>query len=296
MKIVLTGVTGFIGSAFLRLALDRGHQVAGLMRPGKSPPLAAAASQQLVWMTGTLSDAPWKVIQSFQPEVCVHTAWVTAPGSYLEAPENHQFVEWSRSFMRKICLAGAKRVVTLGTCIEYKIGPEPLSEERTPLAPMSTYARCKNALRLALEEDALRLGFVSSWTRVFYPYGPGEHPSKLCTTLLQTIRRNDRVILKTPNSTKDYIYIEDLAAALLTVVENDVCGCINLGTGVGVSVRQIARTIANLTGKPELVEEATAAGEDPYSHVVADVTRLRSLGWEPKYDLEAGLKKFLATA
>src|SRR5882762_4835435 len=54
VKILLTGATGFIGSAFLKLALQRGHQLAGLIRPGKTPAPTAAAPPQLVWMTGTL--------------------------------------------------------------------------------------------------------------------------------------------------------------------------------------------------------------------------------------------------
>jgi len=62
--------------------------------------------------------------------------------------------------------------------------------------------------------------------------------------------------LKNTQSTKDYIYIDDLAAALLIVLEKNFRGIINLGTGIGLSVRKIAQTVALMMDKSELIEEA----------------------------------------
>ena len=182
----------------------------------------------------------------------------------------------------------------MGTCIEYQIGNEVLSEERTPIAPATTYARCKNELRLQLEQAAAAAGSGFCWGRVFYPYGPGEHPSRLCSSIIAKLSRGEAVELKTPDSTKDYIYIDDLAAALLTVVEQRFSGSINLGTGSGVSVRDIAETLGGLMGKPQLVAETQPAEADPLAFVVADGTRLRGLGWRPATDLRTGLEKLLA--
>jgi nucleoside-diphosphate-sugar epimerase len=92
------------------------------------------------------------------------------------------------------------------------------------VAPTTAYARCKNDLRLALEADARAKSFAFCWTRIFYPYGPGEHPSRLCSSIIHKLVRDEKVVLKTPGSTKDYIFIEDLAEALLTVVEKRFTG------------------------------------------------------------------------
>ncbi|HVV71513.1 MAG TPA: NAD(P)-dependent oxidoreductase [Verrucomicrobiae bacterium] len=293
MKILLTGATGFIGGAFARLALARGHQVAGLIIPTEKVPAGLADEKGLTWLRGKLDEAPWAEIAAFQAEVCVHTAWITTPGVYLESPENERFRDISLHFLRKVHQAGTEHIVSLGTCIEYQITNQRLAEDSTPVIPTTTYARCKNELRLALEAEAHAGKMRVCWGRVFYPYGPGEHPSRLCSSLIQKLGRGEKVFLKTPGSTKDYIYIDDVAAAVLTLVEKKATGSVNLGTGIGNSVRTLARGLAQILGKENLVQEANPPEPDPFPYVVADATRLRSLGWQPSVSIEVGLRRLV---
>ncbi len=186
-----------------------------------------------------------------------------------------------------------RRVIALGTCSEYQTGREILSEDHTPVAPVSTYARCKNELHQALETSAIQHQFCLCWARVFYPYGVGEHAGRLCSSIITRLARGERVALQTPASTKDYIYIEDLAAALLTVVEKEFAGAINLGTGVGVKVRQIAETIAEMLDRQGLLELPVETAIDPLGFVVGDATKLRSLGWRQRVKLQAGLARMI---
>jgi nucleoside-diphosphate-sugar epimerase len=290
LKILLTGATGFIGSQFARLAISQGHEVTALVRPGKTFP----PDSKVKPLAGELVNISVKEIAAAGPEVCVHTAWITTPGVYLESPENFKFRDDSLQFLRRVAEAGAKHIVGLGTCIEYQISGQPLSEDRTPIAPATTYAKCKNELRLALEAEAKRGGFNFAWGRVFYPYGPGEHPSRLFSSIITKLGRGEKMILKTPQSTKDYIFIDDLAAALLTVVEKKFSGAINLGTGSGTAVRDIAHTIGKLMSREELVSEANPPERDPLGDVIADATKLKSLGWQKKMSLEQGIQGLLA--
>jgi nucleoside-diphosphate-sugar epimerase len=244
----------------------------------------------LVWRVGTLDQAPWEDIRQFAPDVCIHTAWIATPGVYLESPDNFQFVTWSLDFLRRAREVGVRRVVVLGTCIEYQIGGQPLSEQHTPVGPTTTYARCKNDLRLALEQEATAEGFQLCWGRVFYPYGVGEHPSRLCSSMIQKLGRGEPMELQTPQSMKDYIHIEDLAAAIVLTAESSFAGVINWGTGEGVAVRQVADTVAELLGRAELVREQMPPKPDPLGRVVADADRIKSLGWMPHVGLREGLK------
>jgi nucleoside-diphosphate-sugar epimerase len=306
MKILLTGAGGFIGAAFARSATGHGHQIAGLLIPAEPIPSGVAEvgnkaggekpKHEPVWMRGTLDDAPWAELQQFQPDVCVHTAWVTAPGVYLESPENVRFLESSIKFLRKVNELGTNHILSLGTCVEYQMTGQKLSEETTPILPTTTYARCKNDLRLAMEADAKSRGFVFSWGRVFYPYGPREHPARLCSFIIQKLSRGEKLVLKSPDSTKDYIFIEDLADAILTVVEKRFQGSINLGTGTGVTVRQIAQALGQMLHRTDLIDEANPATSDPFDFVVADASRLRGLGWKPRHGLEEGLRKLVVSA
>lgn len=295
MKILLTGATGFIGSAFARIALARGHSVAGLVLPAEKVPASLAEAPHFTAIRGSLGDLPWKEVEAYQPETCVHAAWITTPGVYLESPENYKFLEHSVEFLRQIRECGAKHIVALGTCIEYRITHELLSEEHTPIDPTTVYSRCKNELRLKLEDEARRDPFQLCWARVFYPYGPGEHPSRLCSSILTRLTREEKVVLKTPESTKDYIFIEDLAEALLTVTEKHFEGTINLGTGVGVSVREIAKTLSRILGREHLVEEASETAVDPLGYVVADASRIRGLGWKPAHTIAQGLRALMTS-
>ncbi len=285
---MLTGPTGFIGKAFTRLAQSRGHEIAGLLIPGEAVPTDLTAPtaetaqafqpapRPVVWLHGTLEEAPWKEISAFGAEVCVHTAWITTPGVYLESPENERFRDASLSFLSRFRDLGANHIVGLGTCIEYHITNQPLSEDHTPIVPTTTYARCKNQLRTALEADANVHGLVFCWGRVFYPYA-----------------RDEKIILKTPDSTKDYIYISDLAEALLMVVEKKFRGVINLGTGVGITVKQIAQTIGQEMGKAHLVEEASDPEPDPFPFVVGQARKLQSLGWRQTVTMKEGLARLV---
>jgi nucleoside-diphosphate-sugar epimerase len=295
MKILVTGATGFIGSAFSRLALSRGYSIGGMMLPTEKTPRGLEASERVTWFKGTLAEPPWGKIEKFKAEACVHFAWIATPGIYLESPENENYFHWSREFVRRIREFGAQRIVAAGTCIEYRISNERLSEHRTPIEPTTTYARWKDALRLALEEAAKKDGFGFAWTRVFYPYGVGEHPARLCSSIIQKLGRGEKIELRTPNSTKDYIYIEDLASAFLTVLEKGFQGTVNLGTGIGITVKEIAQTLGQMMHRPELVTEMVPAQVDPLDYVVADVSKLRSLGWKPEHDLRRGLEKLLAS-
>jgi len=316
MKILVTGATGFIGSAFAKLALSNGHEIGGMMLPDEKPPLtlslsppAATAREHggsdgervagrpgevnLTWIKGTLADLPWREIEAFKPDACVHFAWIATPGVYLESPENEKHLEWSLELARRLKGIGLRQFVGVGTCIEYQITDAPLNEERTPVDPTTLYARCKNALRETLAAETRKDGLLFCWGRVFYPYGVGEHPARLCSSLIKKLRAGERVELKTPLSTKDYIYIDDLAAAILLTVEKKFQGTINWGTGVGISVRQIADAVAAMVGRPELVAEVSPPGIDPLGYVVADAMRLKALGWQQQFSIEQGLQKLM---
>jgi nucleoside-diphosphate-sugar epimerase len=294
MKIFVTGATGFIGAAFCRVALARGHQVAGLFNPARPAPAASPAGPAMSWLPGRLDDLPWRELVGFQPEVCVHCAWISTPGEYLESPLNEQHRRWGEALARRLPETGARHFVGVGTCLEYQSRPAPLREDSSPIQAATAYARSKNAFREFLFSAGPSLGLSVCWGRVFYPYGPGEHPARLCSSLLQTLRRGEKLVLKTPHSIKDYIYIADLTAAMAVTVEKQFQGTINWGTGIGVSVRQIADTAAALLGRPELVENAAHPVADPFGHVVADASRLRSLGWQPAFDLRRGLESLIA--
>jgi nucleoside-diphosphate-sugar epimerase len=134
-----------------------------------------------------------------------------------------------------------------------------------------------------------------TWARIFYPYGKGEHPQRLISTVIVKLLSGETVTLKTPCSIKDYIHADDVGSALLKLVEQGFNGSVNVGTGDAVSIETITRTLAELLGRPELICVPEKIPEDPLDFVVADATRLRSFGWRPEVPLEAGLRRQVKT-
>lgn len=102
--------------------------------------------------------------------------------------------------------------------------------------------------------------------------------------------------LKTPYSVKDYIYIDDIAEALCDALESRLTGPVNLGSGRGVSILQLAQTLAQLLGADSsLVGKAEVLADDPTPTVIADTSRICSTGWSPKVSLNSGLQNLIAS-
>lgn len=288
MRLLVTGGTGFVGSNFLRQALAAGHEVMSLSRR------PAAPTRGLHAVAASIDAPPWDGISGFQPEVLIHTAWEATPGVYLESLENRNWVSWSEALIEGSLQRGVRRFVLLGTCIEYPIIGQPLSETLAT-APISLYARCKDELHQRLIRRWPGSDISLVWARLFYPYGPGEHPSRLCSALIRRLRSGERITLRTPHSTKDYIHIDDVGRALLTLASRETSQTVNIGTGTGTTVLELAQRIAGLVGRPDLVAWENPPAPDPLHHVVADASRLRSMGWSPQVELEEGLRGLIRT-
>ncbi len=288
MRILVTGGTGFLGGAFLRHAGMAGHELAVLSR--RAP---GVGMDEVRCLVGSLAEPPWAEIAGFGPEAVLHAAWVATPGVYLDSPENTGWMNWSRAFAGRLPALGVRHLTVLGTCIEYAMTGRPLNETHTPLDPRSPYARAKVALNQALESDLAGTGMDLAWARIFYPYGPGEHPARLASSLLARLKAGQSITLRTPRSTKDYIHEDDVGRALLKVVESGWRGPVNIGTGIGVTVEELARTLAGLAGHPGAVMTSDEGIVDPLDHVVADAGRLRSMGWNPQVALVEGLRQLV---
>jgi nucleoside-diphosphate-sugar epimerase len=287
MRIVLTGATGFIGRAFIRHAVAAGHTVCALARPATAASIPAYAGVTVA--VGTLGEPPWGDLARFRPETCVHAAWITAAGVYVASPTNDRYAQESLAFLTGLIERGVEHVVALGTCAEYRPAPSPLHETRAPLDPRSPYARAKHQLRLGLEERGRLAGVGVAWARIFQAYGAGEPGARLCSTVARRLLFGERVMLETPRAVRDWIHVDDIAAALLHLVTARAGDAINVGSGIGHTVESVAHTIARLLGRPSELVAAGAAAVEPPGPLVADVTRLRALGWAPGVELEVGL-------
>lgn len=288
MRIFLTGATGFVGQAFCRLALARGHRLLALRRNGGAP-----LPPDIEIAGGTLADTPWAQVEKFSPDAALHLAWVATPAVYLESPENEVWLEQSKPWFRQLRTMGVPRLAGAGTCIEYAASAAPLREAASPLGSVFPYSRAKAALFQWLRDEAADPADWS-WFRIFYPYGPGEHPNRVGSSLIRQLSAGQPLSLRTPRSVKDYIFIDDVAAAICHALEVRLTGAVNVGTGEGIAIGDLALLIASLVGAdPALVQSTEEPNFDPNPVVIADTQLLRDSGWSPSVGLNSGLQRLI---
>ncbi|NCW26717.1 MAG: NAD(P)-dependent oxidoreductase [Verrucomicrobia bacterium] len=276
MRIFVTGASGFIGSEFCRQATSVGHDVLPLQRPYR------------------LNNLPYDVIISFSPDVVVHCAWIAIPGVYTDSPENFVLQKQSVELFQWLSNIGVKHFVGCGSCAEYAPSTALLDEDHSALDPASPYARAKHALRTDLEKMAKESSLAVSWARIFYPYGPSEHPDRLISRMLRGYETGDRIVLRTPDAVRDYIHVVDVASALLVLVQKQAAGIFNIGTGVGVPLAVLQDEVAKLSCKTDPPVSAPRSDSRVVKDaIVASTRKLRALGWGSRYQLSEGLVTYL---
>jgi nucleoside-diphosphate-sugar epimerase len=188
--------------------------------------------------------------------------------------------------------AGGQRVVTAGTCAEYswEDGDGLCREDETPLRPASLYGVSKDALRRMQESMAHILGFSAAWGRIFFPYGIGEPAGRLVPSVIDSVLGGKPAQCSHGRQVRDFIYVDDVARAFAVVLDSGYEGTLNIGTGQGVTIAEVARAAAEAAGRPELLQLGALparAGEPDV--LLADVTQLRALGFAPRWSLGEGM-------
>ena len=292
--VLITGAAGFIGRHCVFAALDAGFEVHAIVPQGR----LGNAQSRACWHEADLLDpaAVRKMLERVRPSHLLHLAWIAKPGVYWTSGANLDWLSASIVLFRAFFEFGGERALGVGTCAEYAWTMEDLSEDVTPLRPVTIYGRCKLAASLALEAAAASAGRSAAWARLFFPYGPGESADRLIPSVIQGLLKGERVECTHGRQVRDFIFVKDVAAALLAILSSGASGAFNVGTGRGLALREVVSTICSRLGGADLIEfgaRATTPG-DP-ARVVADTTRLRrELGWRPTHDIEAGIDRAIA--
>src|SRR5206468_9393880 len=174
-RVLVTGATGFIGRHTLAPLVAAGHEVHATARtPG-------AAARGVTWPAADLLDSP-DVVRYVNPDALLHLAWYAEHGKFWSSPENLRWLQASVALLRAF---SGRRAVIAGTCAEYDwtTGAWRLAED-APLAPATLYGACKHALHVATEAYAREAGFSLAWGRIFFLFGPDEHPGRLVPSVL----------------------------------------------------------------------------------------------------------------
>lgn len=293
MRLIVTGATGFIGRYAVEIAARRGHEVHGFARRE-----AKSADRNIQYHSvDLLNDRATmrRLVQQIGATHLLHLAWYTEPGRYWTSPENFQWVAASLDLADAFAKGGGKRLVGTGSCAEYDWSSGVCSENSTPSLPATPYGVAKNSLRVLLESWTALQGLTFAWARIFFTYGPREATDRLVSSVTRALLRGESAACSEGRQRRDFLYVADVADALVTLTESTVAGIVNLGTGADVSVREVVEEIGRQTGQADRIAFGRLPTRDEPPLIRADVGRLTGeLAWRPRFDLSAGIAETVA--
>lgn len=289
MRVLITGVSGFVGFRLAKHLIAQGYEVMGTYLRDR-PPLDGVDLFDLDLLDEALLQ---ETVRRIEPEAVVHLAGLSHVGESWSRPADYFRVNVLGSENLLRTTAGA-RLVAASSAEVYGAVPEdqqPISETRV-VAPQSPYALTK----AAMERLVVAAGGVV--VRSFNIVGPGQAqnfamPAFARQLAAMSAGQQDRV-LKVGNLTarRDFVHVDDAVAAFERLLQRGQPGtCYNLGSGVAHSIGEVLDRLIEVSGVETAIEEDPARYRPIDLPLLrADAARLQELGWSQSRDLDRALR------
>ena len=292
MRVFITGGTGFIGRYVLKHLEKEGYNILLLTRASKENFSSIISSKKVDIISGNLSDIDkWKneLIQ-FKPSAAIHLAWEGIPDYGVETSIKN--LKYGLNLFEELAEIGCKKIVCTGSCWEYGQNQGKISENLLAKS-LNAFTAAKNALHCLGREIAKENNMQFIWTRLFYVYGPGQRENSLIPYIVKCVKEGKKLNLKTPSARNDFIYVEDVAKAIVAILEKcDQSTVYNIGSGYSISIQDIINIVYNGLNFQHKLKNGMLKTENIYSdNFWADISKIKKeIGWEPKVNIVEGVK------
>lgn len=317
MKLLVTGGAGFIGSAVVRLAIARGHQVVNLDALTYAACLDNVASVAdepgYIFEKADICDADAlaRIFATHRPDAVMHLAAESHVDRSIDGPG--AFVETNVTGTYTLLQAARRHWETQGRPAQFRfhhistdevygsLGDEGQFTETTPYAPNSPYSASKAASDHLVRAWGETYGLPYVLTNCSNNYGPFHFPEKLIpVVILNALAGKEIPVYGQGVNVRDWLFVEDHADALLTVLErSENARCYNIGGENEARnidlVRMICAILDRLKPASKPYDSLIRFVQDRPGHdlrYAIDAGRIREeLGWRPSVTLEEGLEK-----
>jgi nucleoside-diphosphate-sugar epimerase len=274
-SILVTGATGFIGSALVIRIESMGFEVI-----------------QFGSVDGDISDINF--IEEYENRKICHVFHLASKTFVPDSWEN-PIDFYKSSVLGTVNILQLCRIkkIPLTYVSAYIYGtPEelPITEEHR-VRPNNPYAHSK-----FLAEDLCKFysefhGVKVTIVRPFNVYGKGQKKTFLIPLIIDQVLHKEAIKVKDLNPKRDYIYLDDLVSGLINTLDNqEQFSIFNLGSGKGLSVSDIIQIIQNVAGTNKEVISEKKERKNEVMNVIADIKKSKEyLNWMPTYSFEAGV-------
>lgn len=317
MRLIVTGGAGFIGSAVVRLAVARGHSVLNVDALTYAACLdnvaPVAQDPNYTFCHADIRDraAMEAAFQAHRPDAVLHLAAeshvdrsIDGPGTFIDTnvTGTYTLLEAARGYWTTAGRPDGFRFLHVSTDEVFgSLGPEGLFTEDTPYDPRSPYSASKAASDHLVRAWGATYGLPVLLSNCSNNYGPYHFPEKLIpVVILNALAGQPIPVYGAGENVRDWLYVEDHADALLTVLQKG-----QIGRSYNIGGENEARNI-DLVRRICAILDQKRPGAAPYADQIAfvtdrpghdaryaiDPTRIRTeLGWRPSVTLEQGLEK-----
>jgi len=313
-KVLITGISGFIGSNLAERLVNGGYAVYGATRrvASRNLEMIAGILQDITLISGDVSDfvSIRNAIKTANPDIIFHLAAVSPVRDSFERPFEYQQTNFIGTMnvahsMLELQDPQTRRLIAASTAEVYGIqANEPLRED-LPLHPSSPYAVSKAAGDLYLRMMFHSYGLNCTVMRPTNSYGRKFDTGFMIEYLITQMLKGEKIYVGSPDSVRDYMYVDDHVNSYLLTMKNPRASgqTYNVGTSIGITNKELASMIADKIGfdrgkvffgsyppgypfRPPISDQAS---------IVLDSAKIRKeLGWKPTVTLSEGLDKIIA--
>jgi len=300
VKILVTGGAGFIGSHVVDHFVEAGHQVVVVdnLSVGRREQVNKEAT---FYQIDIRSPDLAAVFERERPEVVDHhAAQVDVRHSVADPLFDAQTnIVGSLNLIANAAKYNVRKLIYISSGGAVYGEPKYLPcDERHPISPLSPYGVSKHTVEHYLYLYHENYGLDYTVLRYANVYGPRQDPAGEAGVIAifggQMLRGEQPIINGDGDQERDFVYVGDCARANVCVLDKEDGQAYNLGSGVGISINDLARRLQAITGyDKEPVHGPSKLGDVFRIYLDASKAR-RELGWEPAVCLEEGLRRTVA--
>ncbi len=285
-KILITGSQGFIGSHILRYLLPKNKIIGVNIMLDKKVQNYLPFKKDILKLSS--SDVSGKL------NAIIHLAAITDVNFCNKNPQKsfETNVLGTQNILEIARKKNCKFVFLSTNHVYGKPQKLPINENH-PKKPNSIYAASKLAGEICCEGYAKSYGMDVSILRLFSVYGPNA-PSHLVTSRIISQLGKKSIKLGNLNSKRDFVYIDDVIRAILTVLnKSKKFQVYNVGSGKSYSIMEICNLFKKISGRDIPVESVKSIlRKSEINEVVADNSKIKKLGWKPLINISKGIQMY----